>query len=348
MRQHAYIGQQGIAMAAFLNGLRQCFGHSAYWLKALLAVAVLFAAPVAMATEAADAAVVLQGDPDCGPDMEDYWQLDMTTGVSPISEEIISIHTMMMIVCAVIGVIVFGAMFFSIIFHRKGLREPASFHHNTLVELIWTIIPVAILVALAVIVVGPLLDQEDNSGTTMEIDVVAYQWLWEYRYPEENISFFSKLSETSNKKRILGAMPSDQAYDLAGEADLDCYLTEVDNRLVIPVDTKILMKVSSRDVAHAWSVDAFDFKVDAYPNIVNEKWMQANKVGVYRGWCKELCGRDHAFMPIVVEVKTQEDFAEWVKTQQEEQQAPPAEEPADNAANTINPAADVAVAGNAE
>lgn len=268
--------------------------------KIAVAVGMLMMSPLVLA----------QKDDDCGEAMSNYWQLGLAEGVSPLSSRIVGTDYAMLMICTIIGVIVFGAMFFSIIFHRKGRREPAQFHHSTVVELIWTVVPVLILVGIAVWVVGLLLDQEDNSNADMTIEVTGYQWLWEYNYPEDNISFYSKLSETSNEKRRLGEVSMSDSFSRLAESDGDCYLSDVDNPLVIPANKKILMKVSAEDVVHAWSVDAFDFKMDAYPQITNERWLQANKPGTYRGWCKELCGRDHAFMPIVVEVLDSEDTFE--------------------------------------
>lgn len=279
---------------------------AAYFVKALLTLGLVAFAPVVLAVP----------DPDCGEAMSNYWQLGWGESVSPLKDEMRSAYFVPLMVCVVIGIIVFGAMIFSIIFHRKGKREPAQFHHSTVVELIWTTVPVLILVGIAVSVTSLLLKQEDTSGSQLEINAIGYQWLWEYEYPEHDVAFFSKLSEASNAKRQLGAMGLSEAYDMAGAADGDCYLSDVDNELVVPVNTKILMKVSSQDVVHAWSVDAFDFKIDAYPFQNNEKSFTATKTGVYRGWCKELCGRDHAFMPIVVRVVEQAEFEAWIAQQQ--------------------------------
>ena len=236
------------------------------------------------------------------------WEVNMPVGVTEISREVFGLHMLIFWVCVAIGVVVFGAMFYSVFAHRKSRHpKPADFHESTLVEIIWTVIPFAILIAMAIPAAGTLIKMEDTRGTDMTVKITGYQWKWEYEYLDSGISFFSTLDAKSNEARRLGS-----GID---PATVDNYLLEVDNRLVLPVGKKIRFLLTSNDVIHAWWVPDFAVKKDAVPGYVNEMWTKIDEPGVYRGQCAELCGRDHGFMPVVVEAVTQEEFDAWVAKQ---------------------------------
>ena len=234
------------------------------------------------------------------------YQMNLPPGVTTFSQGAYDIHTMVMWICVVIGAIVFGAMIYSIINHRKSKGAvSAEFHDNTAIEIIWTVIPFLILIAMAIPATKVLLAMEDTSNSDMSIKVTGYQWKWHYDYLGEDISFFSNIS-------------TPDAANLSTNASVkkdDTYLLDVDNRLVIPEDTKVRLLFTSNDVIHAWWVQAFGVKKDAIPGFINESWVNVPDPGVYRGKCAELCGKNHGFMPIVVEVKTKEDYAAWVSGQ---------------------------------
>ncbi|HEY9050600.1 MAG TPA: cytochrome c oxidase subunit II [Gammaproteobacteria bacterium] len=228
------------------------------------------------------------------------YQLDLTPGVTIVSQGAYNIHQMVMWICAGIGVVVFGAMIYSIINHRKSKKAVAStFHESTTIEILWTIIPIIILVVMAVPATKVLLAMEDTSNSDMSIKVTGYQWKWHYDYLEEEIGFFSNL-----------ATPMDQIKNK--ESKSENYLLEVDNRLVIPANKKVRFLFTANDVIHSWWVPAFGVKKDAIPGYINESWTRVSEPGIYRGQCAELCGANHGFMPIVVEVKSEEDYLAWV------------------------------------
>lgn len=236
------------------------------------------------------------------------WELNMPQGVTSITREIFTLHMLILWVCVAIAVLVFGAMIYSIINHRASKNpEPATFTHSTKAEIIWTAIPVVILIAMALPSAKTLVAIEDAAEPDMTIKITAYQWKWHYEYLEEEISFFSSLSAESNRIRQLGSGLDPNAADN--------YLLEVDNRLVVPVDKKVRLLLTARDVIHAWWVPELTGKRDAIPGFVNQLWFSADTPGVYRGQCAELCGRDHGFMPIVVEVKSEADYAAWLSGQ---------------------------------
>jgi cytochrome c oxidase subunit 2 len=185
--------------------------------------------------------------------------------------------------------------------------------HNTKVEIVWTVIPVAILVAMAVPAANTLVELEDTRNTELTIKVTGYQWGWQYDYLDNGVVFFSRLARDSDAARRLGSG--------ADVTKIEHYLLEVDNPLIVPADTKVRVLVTATDVIHAWWVPAFGLKKDAIPGYVNEMWFKvdADKTGLYRGQCVELCGRDHGFMPIVVDVRAKEDFATWLKNTAESQ-----------------------------
>ncbi|MCC5862407.1 MAG: cytochrome c oxidase subunit II [Gammaproteobacteria bacterium] len=239
------------------------------------------------------------------------WQLNMPIGVTDISADVYRLHMTILWICIVIGVIVFSAMIYSIFRHRKSLGvEPAKFSHSTKVEVVWTIVPVFILIGMAIPATETLVRMEDTSGSDLTIKVTGYQWLWEYEYLDEDVRFFSRLHRDSDRARQLGS-----GID---PFSVENYLLEVDNRMVVPVDAKVRLLLTAGDVIHAWWVPDFAVKKDAIPGFINEVWFQANETGVFRGQCAELCGRDHGFMPIVVEVKSQEDYQAWLAAQRGE------------------------------
>jgi cytochrome c oxidase subunit II len=252
-------------------------------------------------------------------------ELNMTQGVTDISRKIYDLHMTIFWVCVAIGVVVFGAMIWSMIVYRKsrGAVADVTLVHNTKVEFVWTVIPVFILVAMAVPAARTLVEIEDTSKTELTIKVTGFQWGWQYDYLDDGVSYFSHLDRASNTARELlsGIDPN----------SVDHYLLNVDHPLVVPVATKVRLLITGADVIHSWWVPAFGVKKDAIPGFVNEAWFKvdADKPGLYRGQCAELCGRDHGFMPIVVDVRSKEDFAAWLKEKaaehkQQQPAAPPA------------------------
>jgi len=235
--------------------------------------------------------------------------LNMTKGVSTISGDIYSLHMMVFWVCVAIGVVVFGAMLYSIITHRKSKGvKAAHFHESTTVEFIWTGIPILILVAMAIPASKVLIDVEVLDKADMTVKVTGHQWKWQYDYPEEGIGFMSNLAQSSREAIKLDDKPEN-------------YLLEVDKRLVLPVDTKVRFLITSNDVIHNWWVPAFAVKQDANPGFINDTWAEITEEGTYRGQCAELCGKDHGFMPIVVDVVSKDAFAAWVAGQKAEEEA---------------------------
>lgn len=243
--------------------------------------------------------------------LADY-AVNMPKGVTELSDEIYDLHMLIFWVCVVIGVVVFGAMIWSIIYHRKTKHPtPASFHHNTLVEVIWTIIPFVILIAMAIPAAKTLLKMEDFRASDISIKVTALQWKWNYEYIDEGFDFTSTLDQRSNEIRQVasGLDPNEHPN----------YLLDVDKRVIIPTGKKVRLLLTSADVIHSWWVPDFASKKDAIPGFINELWFKVpeGNEGVYRGQCTELCGRDHGFMPIVVEAVSQEEYDAWVAEQRE-------------------------------
>jgi cytochrome c oxidase subunit 2 len=230
------------------------------------------------------------------------WQLNLTTGATKSAQVIYDLHNLMMWIILVIFVGVFGVMFYSVYAHRKSIGHKADqFHENTTVELIWTIVPFFILIGMAWPATRALIDLRDTSHPDMTIKVTGYQWKWGYDYLKgkgEGISFVSQLTT-----------PHDQIYGTAAKGEH--YLRETDNHLVVPVGKKIRVLTTAADVIHAWYVPDFAVKQDAIPGFVRDTWFRAEKEGIYRGQCAELCGKNHGFMPIVVEVVSGEKFAAW-------------------------------------
>jgi len=242
--------------------------------------------------------------------------LNMTQGVTDVSQDIYDLHMMVFWVCVVIGAVVFGVMIYSIFAHRKSAgHKAAHFHESTLVEFIWTGIPILILIGMAIPASKVLIDIETLDKADMTIKITGHQWKWQYDYPEEGIGFISSLSQSSKDAiddREKGSVAKREALDAAN----DDYLLSVDNHLVIPVDTAIRFLITSNDVIHDWWVPALAVKQDANPGFINDSWAKVTEIGTYRGQCAELCGKDHGFMPIVVDVVSKADYATWVAEQQ--------------------------------
>jgi cytochrome c oxidase subunit 2 len=245
----------------------------------------------------------------------DWGGLNMHEGVTILSRKIYGLHMTIFWWCVAIGVVVFGVMIYSLVKFRKsqGAEPDKTLVHSTKVEIIWTVIPICILVLMAVPTAKTLIEIEDMGNVTLNIKVTGYQWKWEYEYLGENVSFFSTLKRDSNLARQLGSGIDPKT--------VPNYLLDVDNPLVVPAGTKIRFLLTAQDVIHAWWVPAFGMKKDAIPGYVNEIWVQvdADKVGTYRGQCAELCGQDHGFMPIVVEVKSPAEYDAWLRAKQSEQ-----------------------------
>jgi cytochrome c oxidase subunit 2 len=211
-----------------------------------------------------------------------------------------------LLVCVVIAAGVYAAMIYAIVkFRRSRNVTPAKFSHSTTAEIIWTVIPCIILIGMAVPAAETLVRLEDTRNSELTLKITGYQWQWQYEYIDQGLSFFSMLDRESNATRQPGS--GRDPYEVEN------YLLEVNNRLVVPVDTKIRLLITAADVLHAWWMPDFGVKKDAIPGFINETWFEAHETGVYRGQCAELCGMDHGFMPIVVEVVSREEFIEWLE-----------------------------------
>jgi len=242
-----------------------------------------------------------------GPAWSDF-ELNMPVGVTTTSREVHDLHMLILWICVIIGAGVYGVMIAAIVKFRKSKGAvPAKFTHNATAEVIWTIIPAVILVAMAVPAAETLIRMEDTRDSDLTIKVTGYQWRWQYDYIDQDVRFFSTLDRESNAARR-----KDSGID---PTTVDNYLLKVDNDLVVPVDTKVRLLVTAADVLHAWWVPALAVKKDAVPGFINETWFNADTVGTYRGQCAELCGMDHGFMPIVVRVVSQEDYEAWLGSQ---------------------------------
>ncbi len=235
-------------------------------------------------------------------------EINMTRGVSSLANTHYDLHMIILWICVVIGILVFTAMFTSIVLHRKSRgHEPAQFSHSTKAEIAWTVIPVLILIAMAIPATSALVEMESPSGSEMTVKITGFQWKWKYEYLEDDIAFVSTLSSDSNAARQLGSGIDPRS--------VDNYLLDVDKPLVLPVGKKIKFLITADDVIHAWWVPDFGWKRDAIPGFINEAWVRIDEPGVYRGQCAELCGKDHGFMPIVVEAVEQDEYAAWVESQ---------------------------------
>ena len=232
--------------------------------------------------------------------------LNMTKGVTAISQEVFSLHMLIFWICVVIGIVVFGVMFYSMFaFTKKKNPNPSTFHENSKLELAWTIVPFLILVLMAVPASNTLTKIYDDTEGDINIQVIGYQWKWEYRYLEDNIGFFSNL--TTDLDEIYNRTPKGEHY-----------LEEVDEPVIIPVGKKIRFLITANDVIHSWWMPDFAIKQDAIPGFINTAWTIVDKPGTYRGKCTELCGKNHGFMPVVVKVVPQEEYDLWVAGKKEE------------------------------
>jgi cytochrome c oxidase subunit 2 len=240
-------------------------------------------------------------------------QLNFQPPVTQIAHQIYSLHTMMLIVCLVIFLAVFGVMFYSILKHRKSLgHKSASFHESIGVEIAWTVVPFLIVIGMALPATKTVVAMKDTSNADLTIKVTGMQWKWGYDYLKgegEGISFLSTL-----------ATPHEQVVDPT-KTKSDTYLLEVDNPVVVPVNKKVRLVLTANDVIHSWTIPAFGVKQDAIPGFVRDTWFKAEKIGTYRGQCVELCGKDHAFMPIVVNVVSDADYKAWTDGKKKEMAA---------------------------
>jgi cytochrome c oxidase subunit 2 len=230
-------------------------------------------------------------------------ELNMTPGVTEISRSIYDLHMLIFWICVAIGVVVFGAMFWSIIMHRRSRGAvPAQFHESTRLEIAWTLIPTLILIGMAFPATQTLIAMYDTGGEDMAIEVRGYQWKWQYKYLDDDYNstfdFFSNLST-----------PRDQIENRTVKGD--DYLLEVDEPMRIPANRKVRFLITSEDVIHSWWVPEFGIKRDAVPGILNDLWTIVEEPGIYRGQCAELCGIDHGFMPVVVEVMEEGAYDAW-------------------------------------
>jgi cytochrome c oxidase subunit 2 len=270
------------------------------------------------AAAAAAAALTLPAWADESYPGSGWGQLNMPRGVTDISRRIYDLHMTIFWVCVVIGIVVFGVMIWSIVTFRKskGAVADVTLVHNTRVEVVWTVIPVIILIAMAVPAARVLVEIEDTTRSGLTIKVTGFQWGWQYDYLDQGVLYYSRLDRASDAARQLMS-----GIDVT---TVPHYLLAVDHPLVVPVDTKVRLLITGADVIHSWWVSDFGVKKDAIPGFINEAWFKvdADKPGIYRGQCAELCGRDHGFMPIVVNAVSKADFDTWLKnTAAEEKQA---------------------------
>ena len=261
------------------------------------------------------------------------WQLNMTPGVTATSQNVQWLHNLALGVCVVIGILVFGAMAYAMVKFRKSKGAVAAqFSHNTTAEVIWTIVPIVILIVLAVPATNILFKMYDTRNAELTIKVTGYQWLWQYEYldpskPGQNVEFTSRLERQSDRTRQLGSGMDPYAVKVGNE---NTYLLDVDHPLVLPIDTKVRFVITADDVIHAWWVPVLGWKQDAIPGQINEDWTEIRQPGVYRGQCAELCGKDHGFMPIVVKAVPKAEFQSWLAAQRSAAEA-------SRTANAANP-----------
>jgi len=242
------------------------------------------------------------------------YPLNLTEGVTPTSHRVYELHMIILYIVTVIGIAVFGVMAWSIFHHRKSKGAVAAkFHHSTTAEITWTIIPILILVAMAVPATKTLVFMEQTGDAEMTLKVTGHQWKWQYDYLDEGISFVSALAEEDNaaRQRNSGIDPN----------TIDNYLKNVNNPIVLPVETKIRILTTASDVIHSWWVPALGWKRDAIPGFINDNWTYIEEPGVYRGKCAELCGKDHGFMPIVIHAVPKAEYAAWLEEKRAEQAA---------------------------
>ena len=258
------------------------------------------------------------------------WQLNLIPGVTATSHNAYHAHMIMLWICVVIGVVVFGAMAFAMFKFRKskGAVADTNFTHSTVLEALWTVIPIVILVGSAIpatrMVVAQYNADNDPTPAEMTIKVTGFQWMWQYEYVDQGVTLTSRLDRESDRLR------QDKTSSQAALAGHPNYLRDVDHPLVLPADTRIRFVITSDDVIHAWWVPALGWKQDAIPGVINEAWTQVpgDKVGTYRGVCAELCGKDHGFMPIVVKVVAKAEYQAWLAQQRAGAAAPAEAAPA--------------------
>jgi cytochrome c oxidase subunit 2 len=262
--------------------------------RAALALAALSGTSAALASTVKD----LPGGPAVN-------QLNLHPAVTRIAADVSNLHIAMLVICLVIFVAVFGVMFYSIFKHRKSLgHKPAQFHESVAVEIAWTIVPFIIVVGMGAMATRSVVAMKDTTNADITIKATGYQWKWGYDYLKgegEGISFLATLDYSH---RVASNSGKPEA--------MDNYLLKVDNAVVVPVDKKIRIITTANDVIHAWAVPAFAVKQDAIPGFVRDAWFRAEKIGDYYGQCQELCGKEHAYMPIHVKVVSQEDYSKWV------------------------------------
>jgi len=223
---------------------------------------------------------------------------------SSVAHDVFQLHNLIMLVCLVIFVAVFSVMFYSLLKHRKSLgHQAAHFHENTTVEIIWTVIPFIILMGMAYPAAKVVIDMKDTSNPDMTIKITGYQWKWSYDYLNDGIRFYSTL-----------ATPREQIDGTAAKGEH--YLLEVDEPMVVPVGKRVRLLITANDVIHSWWVPALGVKQDGIPGFIRDSWFKADTIGTYRGQCAELCGKDHGFMPVVVEVVSEDDYRSWVAKKQ--------------------------------
>lgn len=231
--------------------------------------------------------------------------MNMPYGVTPMSHDVKGLSDYSFFMMVGIAVIVFGVIIFSLVFHRKSVgHKAAQFHENTALEITWTIIPFLILIALAIPAAKILTKETNASDPAMSVEITGYQWLWQYNYVQQGFSYFSKLSASSNKARMLDSKVSPYS--------VPHYLRSVDHPLVLPTGEKIRLLITGNEVIHSWYVPDFAFKMDAIPGFINQGWIKIDKPGIYRGGCTELCGRGHSFMAIVVVAEPPAEYQRWL------------------------------------
>ena len=236
----------------------------------------------------------------------DWDALNMREGVTQVSRDVFELHMLIFYICVAIGAVVFSVMFYSLFrYTKKRNPNPSTFHESTKLEVAWTVVPFLILIAMAVPASKTLTEIYDDEEGEINIQVVGYQWKWEYKYLEDDINFFSNLSTDQ-----------DEIYNLVPKGEN--YLLEVDEPLIIPVDTRVRFLITANDVIHSWWVPDFAIKQDAIPGFINTAWTRAEETGIYRGNCTELCGKNHGFMPVVVKVVEKDEYNEWVLAKKEE------------------------------
>ncbi len=244
--------------------------------------------------------ILSAGGGDSAPSTAEDSVFNLTPGVTGVSQTVYDLHMTILYICAAIAVLVFSVMFWSLYRHRKSTgAKPADFHESTTVEIIWTAIPILILIGMAIPSTQALIVMEDTSEADITVQITGSQWQWHYKYFDHDVDFYSQLS--TPQSQINNEQPKQENY-----------LLDVDNPLVLPTGKKIRFLITSDDVIHSWWVPAFAVKKDANPGFINEAWTKIDQPGTYRGQCAELCGKDHGFMPIVVKAVSETEFDNWV------------------------------------